>query len=139
VLVTPVLPLLAELPQIQLRVRQQALLRSNLGQPDQRVLVVMFDLERLLVEGRGFWQKAFVEQVIRDADELGDGPVLIAGADVQVTQRVNRIEVAWLVVGQADVFRDGSFESALAEQPFRRPQRRFTIYGHYWLLAIPDS
>ena len=61
--------------------------------------------------------------------ELRDGAVGVAGAHVQIAERVDRVPVARLILDQPHVFRDGSVELSLAEQLLRLLQRRVAIYG----------
>src|SRR5262249_18765853 len=89
--------------------------------------VVGGDLEDLLVESRRLRIKAFLAEVIRDPAVLRYGLVGLAGADVQVAERIRGVPVARLILHDAHVFRNGALEAALAKQFLRLLQSVFAI------------
>ena len=92
--------------------------------------MVRLDLEGLLVECRRLCKKAFGELVIRDPNELLDGLVVLAGPQVEVTERVDRVPVLRLVFHKTHVFLDRSIELSLAKQLLRLFQCRVSINCH---------
>ena len=80
------------------------------------MLVLGSQLEDLLVDGAGLRQEPFFAEAVRDACELFDGLVQLPGANVEIAESVGNVPVAGLVVGEAQVLRDGRFDLALAKQ-----------------------
>ena len=114
--IAPRAPPIGDGLEVHARVGQQPLVGGYLGRLHERLLVVRLELENLLVEGARLRQEPVVVQNRGDADVLFDGLVDLAGAHVEIAERVGRIQVARLILDDAEVLRDGRFDLALAEQ-----------------------
>ena len=98
----------------------EALAGDEIRGLQQRALMVGLELEDLLEDGRGFDELAFFAQRVGDLQELFDRLVDLAGARVEIAERVRRVPVVRLVFDNAQVFCDSGFEFALPKQ---LPQR----------------
>ena len=116
--------------QVRARVGVEPLHREDVGDLQQRVLVIRFELEDLLVERAGLRHLAFVAQVVGDLDELLDGLLRLAGAAEEIAERVLGGPVLRLILDDAHVLRDGSVDLALPDQFLGIPERGRAINGH---------
>ena len=112
------------------RIGEQALAAGNLAGLEHRVLVIRLQLQDLLVDGRGFRQEAFAVKVLGDPGELFDGPVGLAGADVDIAESVGGVPVAGLILDDPQVLGDRLIELALSEQLFSVAQDGRTVDWH---------
>ena len=110
------LPLLEDGVQVGAGVGVQALAGHEFGRLQQRALVIGLELEDLLEDRRGLDELAFLAQGVGDLQELLDGLLGLAGARVEIAERVRRVPVAGLIFDDAQVFRGGGFELALPKQ-----------------------
>ena len=102
--------LAAQLPQpaqVGSRVRQQFLSAAISASRSSVCSWSGLGLQRLLVEGGRLRKEAFAKEMIRNPGELRDGAIDIAGAQIQIAERVDGVPVARLIVDQPDVLRDG--------------------------------
>src|SRR5207302_7429224 len=88
----------------------EALVRQDLGDLRQRVLVIRLQLEDFLEHGAGLGRGALFTEVVRNLDELFDRFVGLARARVQISKRILRVPVAGSVFNDAQVLRDASIE-----------------------------
>ena len=109
-------PLGGDRHEVGLGVGEQPLLGRDLGQVQLHRLLVRLDLEDLLVERGRLRKEAFGIEVIGDLGVLRHRLVGLAGADVEVPERVARVPVAGLFLDQPGVLGDRQIELALPEQ-----------------------
>src|SRR2546425_7271339 len=89
------------------------------------------ELEDLLVQSRGPDDEASPRQSVRGPDELRDGLVELAGADVQITKRVGRVPVEGLVVENAPILGNRLLQPAQTKELLSVSQRGRAIDGHW--------
>jgi hypothetical protein len=94
------------------------------------VIVIALGLERFLVERRRARKDPFTEQMIGDSRELRGRTLGIAGAQIEIAERVDRVPVARLIGRQAHVLLNRATELALPEQLLGLLERRLAIYCH---------
>src|SRR6185295_3737035 len=108
----------------------QSVFLGDVEQTRERMLVIAIRLQHLLVERRCLRIEAFVEEVIGDEGELRDRAVAVAGTEVQIAKRVDRVPVVGLILDQPHVLFDRSGDLALPEQLLRLLQGRVTVDWH---------
>ena len=116
--------------EMRTRIGIKALLRRNFTRLQQRMLMIGFQFEDLLVEGRPFREKPLFAQVVGDADELIDGLVGLSDAHVQIAEEIGGIPVARLVLDHAQVLCNRGVDLSLPHQFLSVPERCRTVDGH---------
>ena len=95
-----------------------------------RVLVLRYDLQHFLVERRSLRQQMMIMQILRDARELFDRLVNLAGLHVEVAEPVRGRPVVWARLQHPGVGGDRAVDPALSEQPVGVVQGSFSGHGH---------
>ena len=115
------------------RIGIEALFGGNFTGLQQRLLLVGLELEDFLVERTGLGEESLLAQAVGNPEELLDGLVASARADVQVAQHVGGIPVPRIVFDHPHVLRDRGVDLAQPQQFFCIPERRRAVDGHWGL------
>ena len=116
--------------QVRARVGVASLAAEDFGHLHQGVLVIRLQLEDLLVDGGGLRARALVIEAVGNLAVLRDRLVDLAGARVEIAERVGEVPVAGLILDQADVLRDGVGQLTLTDQLLGIPERGSAINRH---------